>query len=87
MQLQHSFAVIALFINFDVIVDLITVTTLSITCFFKVSNKHFKCTACIRHAIKQIMFGTFTVTTCNFFVITIHNVNVFNVGRINSVAF
>jgi len=37
---------------------------------FKLTN------TCIKHTMKQIAFGDYSVTTCNFFVITIQYVNV-----------
>ena len=56
-------------------VDLVTVTILNITCFFKVSNKRFKYNTYIKQAMGQITFRNYNVTTCNFFVITMHYVN------------
>ena len=56
-------------------VDLIIVTILNITCFFKVSNKHFKYATYNRNVMGKITLDNYTVSTCNFFVITIHYVN------------
>jgi len=56
-----------------VLVDLITVTILNITSFFKFQIKY---NIYIEQAVRQIMFGNYTVTACNFFVIAIHYINV-----------
>ena len=43
--------------------DLISVKILNIACFFKTLNKQFKYNTFIRHAMGQITFGNYTVTT------------------------
>ena len=56
--------------------DLITATILNSTCFFTVSNKHFKYIIYIWQDLGQITFCNYIVTTISFFVITIHYVNI-----------
>ena len=56
--------------------DLITATILNSTCFFKVSNKHFKYITYIWQALGRVTFCNYIVTTISFFVITIHYVNI-----------
>ena len=52
---------------------MIAVTILRIIlCFLKASNKNFKLNTYIKQAVGQITFGNYTVTNCNFFVITKH---------------
>ena len=61
--MYSGFAVIALLILLCLHVDLITVTVLNITCFFKVSNKPFKYNTYTLGMLymKLIMLGNITL--------------------------
>jgi len=56
--------------------DLIIATILNSTCFFKVSNKHFKYITYIWQTLGQITLCNYIVTTISFFVITIYRINI-----------
>ena len=58
------------------LVDLITIPTLNITCFFKFQTNILNIIPIYNGlSTRKIMFGDYTVTTCNFFVIIIHYIN------------
>ena len=48
------------------LVDLIIVTILNITYFFKVSNEQFKYNTYNRQVMGRVTFRNYTVTICNF---------------------
>ena len=75
VRLQCSFIVIALLKFLDVFVSLIT-HNFKYHMLLKVSNKYFKSNTFIMHGMRQITFGSYTVTTCNFYVITIHYISI-----------